>query len=72
MDRYWDARRGLLWGIGEVADSTGEHLDYHIVRESAWYALGLLMRGHADEHLLIRYSGAAGQEIRIMLDLEDE
>lgn len=46
MDHYWDAARGLLWGMGEVADWDGStHEDYHIVRESAWYALGLLVRG---------------------------
>ena len=45
MDHYWDAGRGLLWGMGEVADWDGStHEAYHIVRESAWYALGLLVR----------------------------
>jgi hypothetical protein len=50
MDRYWDAERGLLWEMGEVADPHGsEHAPYHIVRESAWYALGLLMRDRAGD-----------------------
>ncbi|MCX6032748.1 MAG: hypothetical protein NT169_26125 [Chloroflexi bacterium] len=45
MDRYWDAERGLLWGMGDAPDPQGSgHVPYHIVRESAWYALGLLMR----------------------------
>ncbi len=52
MDRYWDTERGLLWDMGEVADPDGSaHCPSHIVRESAWYALGLLMRdrtGDAD------------------------
>lgn len=46
MDHYWDAERGLLWGMGEVAGwDESTHEPYHIVRESAWYALGLLVRG---------------------------
>ncbi len=50
MDRYWDAERGLLWEMGEVADPCGSaHASYHIVRESAWYALGLLMRNSAGD-----------------------
>jgi hypothetical protein len=45
MDRYWDAEVGLLWAMPDVADPHGaEHAPYHLVRESAWYALGLLMR----------------------------
>lgn len=45
MDHYWDAERGLLWGMGEIADWDGStHETYHIVRESVWYALGLLVR----------------------------
>lgn len=54
MDRYWDAERGLLWEMGEVADPCGSaHAPYHIVRESAWYALGLLMR-HKMTHEMTR------------------
>lgn len=50
MDRYWDAKCGLLWEMGEVADPRGiKHAPYHIVRESAWYALGLLMRDRAGD-----------------------
>jgi len=50
MDHYWDAARGLLWGMGEVADWDGStHEDYHIVRESTWYALGLLVRGRTGD-----------------------
>jgi len=50
MDHYWDAERSLLWGMGEVANWDGSaHEDYHVVRESAWYALGLLVRGRAGD-----------------------
>lgn len=50
MDRYWDPERGLLWDMGEIADwDGGTHGSYHIVRESAWYALGLLMRGRTGD-----------------------
>ena len=54
MDRYWDAERGLLWGMGEVADPdershSNDRSNGHIVRESAWYALGLLMRGRTGD-----------------------
>jgi len=45
MDRYWDAECGLLWSMGDISDpQSNDHAPYHIVRESAWYALGLLMR----------------------------
>ena len=50
MDHYWDAARGLLWGMGEVSDWDGStHEAYHIVRESAWYAVGLLVRGRTGD-----------------------
>ena len=45
MDRYRDASMGLLWNPGEVADPRQpQPADHHMVRESGWYALGLLIR----------------------------
>lgn len=45
MDQYWDRAMGLLRSPGEVADPLHPQpgLD-HMVRESAWYALGLFLR----------------------------
>jgi hypothetical protein len=50
MDGYWDNAAGLLWYPGErpyvrVASCAWPH----VVRETAWYALGLLMRGAPGE-----------------------
>ena len=56
MDRYWDEEAGLLWAMPDAADPlSDEHAPYHLVRESAWYALGLLMRdGEGDTARAIR------------------
>lgn len=40
-DRLWDERAGLLWSPGPETAGAGRQ---HGVRESAWYALGLLLR----------------------------
>ncbi len=39
-DRAWDESAGLLWSV-----APGEDRRTHRVRESAWYACGLLVRG---------------------------
>jgi hypothetical protein len=47
MDIYWDDAVGLLWSPGDVADPFQQHpqpTGFHMVRESGWYALGLLLR----------------------------
>jgi hypothetical protein len=45
MDQYWDEATGMLWSPGDVADPHHPQLGLdHIVRESAWYALGLFLR----------------------------
>ena len=56
MDRYWDEAMGLLWSPGDVADPRRPQPgDGHMVRESAWYALGLLLRnGPGDVQRAIR------------------
>jgi hypothetical protein len=45
-DRYWDESAGLLWSASP--DSVGANRR-HGVRESTWYALGLLMRQQPDD-----------------------
>jgi hypothetical protein len=45
MDRAWDGDVGLLWNPpGAFADVTDGERTVHLVRETAWYALGLLRR----------------------------
>ncbi len=45
MDQYWDEAMGLLYSPGDVADPRHPQPDVsHMVRESAWYALGLFLR----------------------------
>jgi hypothetical protein len=41
-DGFWDESAGLLWSPASPVADPGRR---HAVRESAWYALGLLMRG---------------------------
>lgn len=49
-DGYWDESAGLIW-----SPAPGEERRVHRVRESAWYALGLLMRNQpGDESRAIR------------------
>ncbi len=60
MDQYWDEALGLLRSPGDVADPLHPQpgLD-HMVRESAWYALGLLLRnGPGDVERAVRALGA--------------
>ena len=60
MDQYWDEARGLLWSPGDVADPLHPQLGLdHMVRESAWYALGLFMRNApGDVERAVRALGA--------------
>jgi len=45
MDQYWDEAMRLLRSPGDVADPHHPQPgDGHMVRESAWYALGLFLR----------------------------
>jgi hypothetical protein len=45
MDRAWDPEAGLLWNPpGAFADATAGPRTVHLVRETAWYAIGLLRR----------------------------
>ena len=56
MDHYWDEAMGLLRSPGDVADPRHPQPDNsHMVRESAWYALGLFLRnGSGDVERAIR------------------
>lgn len=43
--RFWDEPMGLLWAPGDRPDPQGDiERRRHTVRDSAWYALGLLLR----------------------------
>jgi len=51
MDRSWDAEAGLLWNApGAFADVTDGPHTVHVVRETAFYAIGLLRRNGPGDH----------------------
>ena len=62
-DRLWDDRAGLLW-TAEVA--TPGQPRRHMVRDTTWYALGLMMRdGPGDRARALRALDVIlGQQIR--------
>ena len=44
-DQFWDARAGFIWDTdAESASRSGRTGRRHLVRETSWYALGLLLR----------------------------
>jgi hypothetical protein len=45
MDQWWDDEAGLLWNPPGSFEGVVESQSVHLVRETAWYALGLLRRG---------------------------
>ncbi len=50
IDRFWDEAAGLLWSPGDAPDpQTFDAPIYHLVRDSAWYALGLFLRNRGDD-----------------------
>ncbi|HEY9077762.1 MAG TPA: hypothetical protein VIO61_14605 [Anaerolineaceae bacterium] len=50
MDQFWDESMGLLWGQGDRFDPLAPLVQTgHTVRDSSWYALGLLMRDSAGD-----------------------
>jgi hypothetical protein len=50
MDRWWDGTTGLLWNpAGAFDDVTDGPRTVHLVRETAWYAIGLLRRDAAGD-----------------------
>ena len=44
-DRWWDPDVGLLWNPDDAFDELPTGRTVHLVPQSAWYALGLLLRG---------------------------
>ena len=51
MGQAWDEGVGLLWNpAGAFAEVTDGPRSVHLVRETAWYAIGLLRRAGADDH----------------------
>lgn len=47
MDPWWDPDRGPLWNMDGSYEELGPPRSVHLVPQSAWYAVGLLMRGTA-------------------------
>ena len=44
MDQWWDDEAGLLWNPPGSFEGVVESQSVHLVRETAWYAIGLLRR----------------------------
>jgi hypothetical protein len=44
MDRWWDDEAGLLWNPPGSFEGAVDARSVHMVRETAWYAIGLLRR----------------------------
>jgi hypothetical protein len=44
MDQWWDDETGLLWNPPGSFEGVVEPQSVHLVRETAWYAIGLLRR----------------------------
>ncbi len=49
MDRWWDDEVGLLWNPPGSFEGVVEPQSVHLVRETAWYAIGLLLRDAAGD-----------------------
>jgi len=50
IDRLWDERVGMIWSpSNEVSTRTGAIPRRHLVRETSWYAAGLLLRNQAGD-----------------------
>lgn len=67
MDRWWDPDAGLLWNPpGAFADVFSGPKQSHLVRETSWYALGLLARrGDGD-------IARARRALRAVVDLQED
>jgi hypothetical protein len=49
IDQYWDARAGLLWDTHlDPRPRRGEQRR-HVVRDTIWYAVGLMLRDQAGD-----------------------
>jgi hypothetical protein len=62
MDEAWDDETGLLWNPPGSFEGELEPRVVHLVRETAWYAIGLLRRGAAGDH------ARAGAALSAVLD----
>lgn len=49
MDRAWDDAAGLLWNPPGAFSEVAEPRSVHLVRETAWYAIGLLRRAEPSD-----------------------
>ena len=49
-DQWFDPDVSLLWNPEGAFEESPEGRQWHLVPQSAWYALGLLMRGEGDDH----------------------
>jgi len=47
-DQYWDARAGFLWDT-RLEPKPGEKSRRHVVRDTIWYAVGLMLRDQAGD-----------------------
>jgi hypothetical protein len=49
-DQYWDSRAGFLWDTRmEPRPRPGEKSRRHVVRDTIWYAVGLMLRDQAGD-----------------------
>ncbi len=49
-DQYWDARSGFLWDTRtDVGAQQGDARRHHAVRDTIWYAVGLMLRDQAGD-----------------------
>ena len=64
MDDLWDPTDGLLWNPPGSFDDVIGPRTVHLVRETAWYALGLLRRDEPGDR------GRAEQALTSVLDLQ--
>lgn len=50
IDRFWDGRAGMIWSpSNEVSTRPGALARRHLVRETSWYAAGLLLRNQSGD-----------------------
>ena len=50
MDQAWDDDAGLLWNPPGAFSDVAEPRSVHLVRETGWYAIGLLRRSGPGDH----------------------
>ncbi|MGY6501813.1 MAG: hypothetical protein ACXIVQ_13100 [Acidimicrobiales bacterium] len=50
-DRWWDPEVALLWNPDGAFEEAPEGRHWHLVPQSAWYALGLMLRDEGDDRM---------------------